>query len=256
MSRNSLSKFCIVSTQRSGSTWLRLLLGSHPEIKAFDEIFLPDRPDRKWTKGLIPFYKFKESHSYKRPWLTLRYLDTLNTYSGDHKVIGFKLMYNQINKQPEILLKLLLDDFKIIHLVRENYLDIIQSSQQAFNRKSPNNKNIIHTEKEVEILPIYLPASSLLKRLYHLKNERIKYKIILNILPNSVFRITYKNLCHNTNTVLNSIAEFLNVKSSGIIYKSDRKKIITGKKSQMISNYEEIQQLLKGTQFEKLLLDD
>ena len=38
--KKNKKKFCIITTQRSGSAWLVSLLDSHPQIKALYEIFL------------------------------------------------------------------------------------------------------------------------------------------------------------------------------------------------------------------------
>jgi LPS sulfotransferase NodH len=127
-------KFCVITTPRSGSTWLATLLDSHPQIKSFEEPFIwrADRPN--WTDQEFPtYYDYKTSVHQKSIFTLFKYLDILNSYKSetDFNIIGFKIMYNQIQENPEVMVKLLLDKYRIIHLIRQNYLDVIISRAKS-----------------------------------------------------------------------------------------------------------------------------
>lgn len=88
-------KFCVITTQRSGSAWLTTLLDSHPHIIAFDEIFLSRTPRKPQDRYYLRFYDFRKQNSAQRPWITFKYLDSfVNSYHEPHQFIGFKVMYN------------------------------------------------------------------------------------------------------------------------------------------------------------------
>ena len=247
------TKFCILTRQRSGSTWLRTLLGSHPEIKSLGEIFLDHKPNRRWQKDLImPFYQFQESMSLKRPWVVFEYLDTLNDYPEEYKAVGYKLMFNTLVKRPEIFLKMIANQFKIIHLIRNNYLDVIISRENAWG-KSENR--VQHTNIDVKLEPIYLNTTTLLQEIRQLEARIQKHKSFLHVMPIPTLQIEYEELCTHTDTVLSSIVNFLGLSNSEITYKSNLKKINKGKYSEKIANYKEVKNLLSNTKYENLLMN-
>lgn len=68
--KKKITKFCVITTQRSGSAWLITLLDSHPELQAFREIFINDKKKdgspREWPdKRITPFYEFRKHNLHK-----------------------------------------------------------------------------------------------------------------------------------------------------------------------------------------------
>ncbi len=243
MNQNT-NKFCIITTQRSGSTWLISLLESHPDIKAFYEIFLDRWPGNDF---LISFHEFKQANFGIRPEKTFRYLDQLNIYPGKHHTIGFKIMYNQLGRYPEVLAKFALDRYKIIHLIRDNHLDI------AISAASMQQNKLVHAKKIVHANPIILEPESLIKGLSRLETQLNLARLLLKIIPNPVLEIKYEELCENQNQALGSIVKFLGMPLDAHNFVSDRQKINRGSYQQKIANYEQIVQTLTGTKFEKFL---
>ncbi len=245
-------KFVIITTQRSGSTWLVTLLKSHPDIKMFSELFIPPKPGERPPLPISRFYEFRaDKPKTKRPFLVFEYLNNLKSSFSSQKSLGFKLMYDQIEMAPEILLKLTLDRYKFIHLVRENYLDVELSSVNAWSKEG---NEIVHSTKPIKSLqPVDLEASSLVKRLFQ-RESKVKYfKKLLRILPRPVLTITYKALCDNTEHILSSITDFLGLAESNISYQSKLKKISRGSYKDKITNYSEVRDTLLGTKFESFL---
>ena len=224
-------KFVVITTQRSGSTWLINLLRSNPAIEMFSELFIQPKPGRVWPdKRISPFYEFRADRpETKRPFLIFEYLNNLKSSKSSftsQKSLGFKLMYNHVEMAPEILLKLTLDRYKFIHLVRENYLDTELSSVNAWNKEG---NRIVHSTTPINSLkPVYLDVSSLVERLL-LRESKIKFfKKLLRILPCPVLTITYQSLCNSTDYTLFSITKFLGLAESSISYQSKFKKISRG----------------------------
>ena len=236
-------KFCILTTQRSGSTWLSTLLDSNSKIQGFRELFIDQEfifPDSK----LSTFLLYQKNNSGNRPGITFKYLNKLDGYLEEHDAIGFKLMYDQLLDYPEIILRLVDEKYKIIHLIRENYLDTVISG------KIKDELGVAHTKVKIEPKKIYLEPSWLIKNLKKRDRKRKLANMFLAIMPNQVLNITYDNLCIDRAKTLKLIADFLSLDSSEKnIFNSDLKKINSKSHQEMIQNYEEVKSALSGTKF-------
>lgn len=244
-------KFCVITTPRSGSTWLATLLDSHPQIKSFEEPFIwrADRPN--WTDTQFPtYYEYKANSKSKSIFDLFKYLDILNTYQAetDFDIIGFKVMYNQIQENPEIMLKLLLDNYRIIHLIRQNYLDVIISRAAKKQHKIAHSSTVQYKTKQVTLDTSYLIED--LKRCD--RNNKI-FRSLLKIMPLKVLEITYESMQQDYNLVLSSVADFLNVSSDSITFKSDLKRINKGEYADKIANYDRVLETLSGSSYMKFL---
>lgn len=242
-------KFCVITTQRSGSTWLSSLLDSHPNIIAFDEIFLARTPRQLPEKYYLRFYDFRKQTSGQRPWITFKYLDEfINHYPEPHQFIGFKVMYNHLFHYPEILVKLIQDQYKIIHLNRENHLDIFISSVNS------KKHALAHTKTQVQLEAVTLEPAALLKSLKSLEmKKKLAQNFLLPCLPLPKLEISYHSLCTNKNQVLNSITDFLGVEECYESFQSDHQKINKGSYRDKIANYDEIEKVLTGTKYAHFL---
>lgn len=251
---SSKINFCILTTQRSGSTWLVSLLDSHPQIKAFSELLIgetfahPSDEYLPWSdEHLSLFYEFEKAHPGFKLFQVFQYLEALSHYPGLHRAIGFKLMYSQLVKRPEILLKLIFGQYKIINLVRENPLDIIISKANLQRSGSP------HFKKEQALQAIELKPALLRKELEKQDGKTKLMRTVLNLLPLQVLNISYESLCENQSIVIKSVLNFLGVEDTKISLTSNLKKISKGDYSQKIENFEEVKMALSGTKFQKFL---
>ena len=245
------NKFCVITTPRSGSTWLATLLDSHPQIKSFEEPFIwrKDRPN--WTDTDFPtYYDYKTSAERKSPLILFKYLDILNSYKSetDFDIIGFKIMYNQIQENPEVMIKLLQDNYRIIHLIRQNYLDVIIS------RAAKKQHHIAHSNQvQSKTKQVTLDTSHLIEDLNRCTRNNRLFTFLLKIMPLKVLEITYESMEQDYNQVLSSVADFLDVSSESITFKSDLKRINKGEYSDKISNYDEVLATLSGSSYMKFL---
>jgi LPS sulfotransferase NodH len=246
--------FCILTTQRSGSTWLVSLLDSHPQIKAFSELFIgetfahPSDEYLPWSDEYLSlFYEFERMNPGMRLFKVFQYLETLSHYPGMHHAIGFKLMYSQLAKRPEILLKLILARYKVINLTRENSLDIL-ISRETFKRNG-----FPHSKEEQKLKAIELKPGLLLKELEKQDRNIQLMQTLLNLLPLQVLNVTYESLCNNQQMVIDSVLNFLGVGDNKVSLNSELKKISKGQYSQKIANFEEVKVALSGTKFQRFL---
>ena len=262
--REETKNFCILTTQRSGSTWMVELLNNDPRIKMFSEVFLWNSKNKisnlttsthinqhsivsNDEKSIASFRNYSKVNSGFRPWLTFKYLDQLNFIDGEYSAVGFKIMYDQLAVRPEVLLKIIYSKYRILHLVRENYLDILIS------KASMKQHGYVHIKSEKDILPVILEKSTLLKQLSSRESISKSFSNLLKFLPNQSLEITYEALCDNKNAVMSSILDFLELPNQNIEYVSQLKKINKGSYRQKIDNYSEIEEVLRDTKFASLL---
>lgn len=130
----------LFSMQRSGSGWLQDTLSSHPRMWFDTEILVGKDKGRfyNFVAREIEQSSWKSKHKrtkISRQWVTA-FLDdywnsTLSRCLEHNVVCGFKLMYSQMRLFPTIWRYLRQQDVCIIHLVRENILDIELSDVRA-----------------------------------------------------------------------------------------------------------------------------
>ena len=94
-----------------------------------------------------------------RPFLVFSYLDKLYRQPG---AVGFKLMYTQLQKYPEIFLYLFIHRIKIIHLVRQNQLDVLIS--RAVKNKI-NQAHVVSGKNVPEDVQVEINPQKLLRRI-------------------------------------------------------------------------------------------
>jgi LPS sulfotransferase NodH len=243
-------KFCIITSQRSGSTWLTQLLNSHSQIKvlAGDPLWNHSGP----FDGDLPRYcDYRKISNVSRPWVLFNYLDTLDlkTYqSKPHDILGFKLMYNHIKHNPEVLIKLIADRYRIIHLARRNVLDLLISNtvgkQHGVYHVTKSNQQKKSAYLEPEIL---ISTLDLYERSYQFA------KLFLKIVPLPVLEVKYESLAVNRDETLRSIANFLQVDSSSVSFESGLQKANPGSYQDKIANYDQVAKILAGTKYSHFL---
>jgi len=253
MSQKETIKFVILTKQRSGSTWFTDLLNQYPDARVFAEIFnhqpLSYRNAER-AKGIVPptlYYDFKKARRGIRPLVTFQYLNLVESWIGEAHKIGFKLMYDQL--MPETLLYLITRQYKFIHLVRENHLDVVLSSKHIENT---GVDHLVEKYDQVERQRIFLEPSSLLDQLDLYEKRINKFRKILKLSPLPVLEIKYENLCQNLKQEMGLVEDFLLLESKSI-WEDNFKKIFKGSWREKISNHQEIEQFLRQTKFEKLL---
>ena len=254
---NRKNKFCVITTQRSGSTWLSTLLDSHPQIKAFEEPFTWRKYRPNWTDKNFPtYYDYKNNTSTKSPWVLFNYLDILDSYKAekDFEIIGFKVMYHQILTNPELLIKLVLDRYKIVHLFRQNHLDIL-ISRAALRQHNIVHSNLLSADQvQSKRKPVVLEPSSLIKELSRLDRNYKVMRTFLKLMPLPVLEMKYESLVENQEKILCSIANFLEVDSTSVTFNSKLKRVNPGVYEDKIANYDQVVKTLEGSKYANFLL--
>ncbi len=221
-------KFVVITRSRTGSNLLISLLDSHDDIVAFGEKF--NRLEGRSCQSV-----YDEIFRNK-----------------PNKQVGFKIFYyHPLDSEDKSIWDLIQNDphIKIIHLIRENLLRVHISRLIAGKTdvwSSKNKKDINPDSKKVEINPTEL-LNDIRVTHNHIKAARETFN------QHSILEVTYEDLIDPSREVLNDIQKFLDVAPKNLA--SELRRQNPEALSQLISNYQEIHDLLAGTDYEFMLED-
>ncbi|HID52627.1 MAG TPA: hypothetical protein EYP41_11400 [Anaerolineae bacterium] len=240
--------FVILTTQRSGSTWLVDVLDGCIDTAVYGELFLPEK--MKWQAGSSDFPQFFEARRGMRPLATFAYLNRLYGRPGH---IGFKLMYSNLRRYPEILPYLCWRRLPVVHLVRRNVLDVMISAEMA------QAKGQWHVTA-VDPVPaatrqIWLDPQTLPRRLQRLQKKTAANRRWLRACRLPHLEISYEALLTDP-MQFDRIFQFLGLAAGKTRPQSGFAKIRQAGYAAEISNYAEIKETLAGTKFSRLLEEE
>ncbi len=205
--QRSYTPLCILGVPRCGSNLLSVILNNHPDILTHGEIFNENVRARItapfWQKrprvpyNFSPFREHLETHVFPAD-------------PEDKRVIGFKLFPPHLDVPPDgrqacINTLLSVPGLKIILLVRENLLDIALSTSIA----SRDNEWTHFDKKDPSIKHIHIKPPALLWRMEYVQQQYLQAESLVQ--GQSVYRLTYNDLVHNTDTIQRELQEFLGV---------------------------------------------
>jgi len=249
-----VTRFVVLSTQRSGSTWVVDMLTSHPRVVAYSELFMhggegtPRWGQEKDLPYWQTFARDKSGGRATRPYWLWRYLGEAFRERPDVDAIGFKLMYSQLTRISKPLMpSLWLKRVRIIHLIRRNGLDVVLSKEAGAAR---GGKLHARAGDDVERVRIRLQTNDLLRRMtLHeraIEGARVRFKRVG--LPYR--EVVYEDLAEEEGGFA-SLFEFLDVEPAPV--SSSLQKVNPTVHEELIENYGEVRDALEGTKFAEQL---
>ena len=251
-----MKKFVVLSTQRSGSTFLGTCLGSHPDIQSYGEIFQyfrVERPDDlnppiryqvSYQKYIEESFLRKLADRFWQKGLIHRYLDQTYSKFEDKEAVGFKLMYSQAAKRPDIVDWLKKNNVKVVHLIRKNHLKTVVSLELAKKR------GIYASTQPLETTKIFLDPDSLQAQLNNRKELIEAHRSLFK--ENPYLEIEYEAFVKSRQMETSRLLAFLEVKESQKLT-SELAKSNSNSLRDLIENYEEVAHQLRGSRFESFL---
>ena len=238
----------MITNQRSGSTWMTRLLDNHPQIRMLkgDPLYVHSG---YYDDNLPRYCDYKKEHNAFRPWALFNYLALFENYESEfHDILGYKVMYNHIKHNPEFLLKLLTDNYRVIHLARRNHLDLMIS------RAVGKQYDVFHIKKSSkEKRPVSLDTSSLIQS-FDFQERAYQYaKLFLKLAPIKSLEVHYESLLTDKENILRSIGNFLGVDSNPSLFQSELKKVNAGPYEEKIINYEQVAETIENSKYAHLL---
>jgi hypothetical protein len=229
------------------------MLDDHPAIAAYDELLLESasgkgywgRTDLDVFESYYRRHRQYDNHLARMRW-SFRYLDELYSKREALDAIGMKLMYDQLWKNPWVWAYMMSRHVRIIHLVRDNLLDIVLSIETLNVRKQPH----AHQGDIVESPAVTLQPTTTLSTLKTLEFRIQTARRLLAFLPINHMEVSYERLLEHPE-LINDIFTFLQVNSH--LAQSQFQKLTSSSKRELIENYDQIAQVLAGTRFERFL---
>jgi LPS sulfotransferase NodH len=246
-----VTKFVVLSTQRSGSTWVVDMLNSHPRVVAYSELFMHGGEGRpKWgtEQDLLYWQTFiaeKGGGRLARQYWLWHYLGRAFAARPGIDAVGFKLMYSQLTRISKPLMPALwVKRARIIHLIRRNALDVVLSKEAGGARHG-----VLHARdgQAVESVRVRLSTEDLLKRMTAhdraVAGARVRFKRVG--VPYQ--EVVYEDLVEDEQAGFDGLFRFLEVEPQPV--SSSLQKVNPTAHEELIENYGEVRDALEGTPF-------
>ena len=243
--------FIILSSQRSGTNYLAEAIGAHPDVLCEGELFDPAPLRSRERKH---FYHYCRRNPIARllsiivpQYMCACYLNQKIKLAYGHKVYGFRLMYSQVPGARGIIPLLETMDFRIVHLVRENFLQRLVSFNLAKKTEIWIKKQATNPK---ELPTVHLDTTSLLDDLTTHARTIDSFREQCANMP--ILEMTYEQFFTDQESESIRLTNFLGIEHCGVL-QSSHQKINTRSLKESISNYQEVANVLSGTEYEHFL---
>lgn len=236
----------ILTTQRSGSTFLVECLDSHPEIECSGEI-LNGQPDHPVPPFRGPFKHVKKALRIARTgaWMPGRWMGAFYE-RGQAKVRCFKAMYNQLSRPFALRYLVENEDVRVIHLRRHNLLKVHISSLLMSKRVQ------IQATAPTEAVWIQVDAA---KAIASMRKARAHYESFDRAFEKHPrLQVSYENLIDGAYLQADAarrICDFLDVAQFRM--QSKLTKLNPESLRDMVTNYDELADAISRTEFAEML---
>ena len=252
----------IVGTQRTGTTLIRTTLGSHPDIRCLGEVFKLGKKPYREEGG---YWQFSHRSFGARIGAIVVPARSTNDYlnnlfvDSDAAAVGFKLMLSHCRKRPYIWPILTKLGVRAIWVRRANLLKTLIS------RSSAAASGIYHVARSNDNLPagtgwrrpedakdrsMLIETESLLRDLEVVDQEQRVWAEKLQDETNYI-EVVYEDYIADKDAGNNAMLDFLGVRRLPI--NSGLHKVNPDKLDQLIRNYDQVVNVLKGTKYEYCL---
>ena len=206
-------QFVILTTERSGSTWVQLMLHSHPDILCFGEALHLKYPtfSRPYSTDFPLTYLGFENHSLRQKVLSWiwpersvqEYISQLYEAGAAYRAVGFKTHYYQAEKRRGSLSVLSKTKTKFIHLIRKNALQCVVSKEISRRTK------VYNSETELEQIRLALDPAFVIRKMQERQAIVRKYRERLS--KEDCLEVYYEELFSDPESAFNPILDFLQV---------------------------------------------
>ncbi len=250
MTVNVETKFVLLTTNRSGSVWVMSTLNSLQQVTAQGELFLPKArvSEERWDSDFAcpRFIETEFGNVTFRPFSVFSYLNDLYSAPGS---VGFKLMYAQLRRYPEILVYLIRHRIRVVHLVRRNHLDVVLS--YAVKAKI-GRAHLLSGQSARDAIRIELDTENLIRQMAWLERKQGMARQLLNWSRLPHLEVAYEDLFRDR-THFRMILDFLLIKPEEAIPESSVVKTTRGSHRDVIRNHDEVKERLANSKFAELL---
>jgi len=232
----SLTNFVIVAHPRTGSTYLKTKLQSHPKIVIYDEIFHPIDEVRAKMLGSVNLPGLSRNENA----IDFLKQNIFRAYTTETQAVGFKLFYLHARNPQWSALRDYLRNQKtrVIHLKRYNRLD-------RFLSEKLSDKSGIWQLESGQQRPVHQALFINPSECFHdfATVERLEREEDELFATNPKIEVLYENMIANPKGEEQRILDFLEV--DPVPLTTQLKKQVTEEKSQLIGNYVQLRMLVQ-----------
>ena len=165
--------------------------------------------------------------------------------------MGFKLMYGQARKAPAILRYVKDRKLPVILLIRRNPLRILLSLLIRSRTGEANRAlDVAHSTEKVATTRVKVDAADLLRSLQKVEERNLKWERLVGSNPS--MKVFYEDMVEDMAGELDRMTDFLGLpRQSGL--EPPTVKLNSAAIADIVINYDEVAEHLKGTAFEECL---
>jgi len=246
-----MTRFVILTTQRSGSVMLIQSLSSHPDIVCFGEIFLhgarygrnmsvPPGRENFLYEEFIRVTSLRRLRSIIAPrGCAAEFLETFFRRQDDKPAAGFKLMYSQVRGHPGAWDWVLDRDVRIIHLVREDLLRVVLS------RRMRTKTGVAHSADQVAATSFRIDPAELLRQLDARARNLARFRELLEGREDTI-EVGYERLLADERGEFGRLLDFIGVPKDLELQSGVTKQKVRPLR-EIIRNYDEVLAAIRGT---------
>ncbi len=241
------NRFIIVCAARTGSTLLRLLLQSHPDICCHGELITPDERRVLQVVGTKADVKsnVRDLLMDVRRTDPARFLRDFALYPGRFLAVGLKIKYSEF--VPEVMGSahdwvLENSDIKILHLRRHNLLRRHVSHQLALQT---GVTMVLQGGDVPEYKSLHLNFQDCVEDFERVRAEEDRFSALFSKHP--VIDVSYEAVIDPRSGECDRILDFLGVHRAPLTAKMV--KLGRGNLAELVENYQDLQQQARGTRY-------
>jgi hypothetical protein len=276
----STQHFIILSSQRSGSTFIRIWLNQHPKIHCYGEVFLGHylsadgfrahcfrhpasrllymtgqaRLVKKLGLKIIPdrlvhdyLDRLYFGNDLAEPWTDIEKRVNDRSPRGHKPLVGFKLMYSTLQQYGAVDRWIDSNRPKVIHITRENHLRKYVSLVKLSKTRVAHSKQAVQESPKVKI-----DANEFIRFSSQQKSYTDNYrKYLEKNMP--YLEISYEDFFGDMAASSGVILEFLEVDNMNMMM-HEMKKIGSEDLSEDVENWDELNGRLIHTEYARFLV--
>lgn len=241
-------KFVVLTSPRTGSTWLIDLLNGQAGIEAHGELFLRRARSSPAIAGRADYPRFVEMHGSPRVSRVPRVVSYLNRLYRAPRTVGFKLMYAQLRQYPEIIGYFAMRRVRIVHLTRGNHIDVLISEELA----RLTGASHAQAGESPEVPKVYLDPNTLVDRIRRLARMAEAVRLLIRLSTCQCLEVNYEAMLAGEQE-LERVLRFLEAPERVALASSRLAKRGVAGHRDAIANYAEVQLVLESTPYSQMV---
>ncbi|NEO54924.1 MAG: sulfotransferase [Okeania sp. SIO3B5] len=249
MMSNSQTKFIITCAPRTGSTMLRMMLNSHPEIACYGEVMTLKGEPNLGKKHQNYIGKTSQELAQIRAEnpanFLYNYIWNQEHYQDNCKAIGLKLKYRQLQEEFKDVFQAILDDkeIRIIHLTRRNLLKRYISNRLAASGKT---STVIFNSEKSQLQPkVTVDVDKCIEDILSVQQTEAQFR--KEFKQHKIFEVAYEELVMSNSKILAKLMNFLEV--DFINLQPVTEKVNSDSLEDIIENYDVVKNKLSQTKY-------